>query len=291
MRTLRAPIALAALVALIASGGAAVGSSARSTPATYTVRRGDTLSAIAHRMHVDLATLTMLNRATVPDPDRIWPGQVLALRGSAPAPVVAAKAAAAAQPARQAPLSTAVVVITPKALTHVVRPGESLAVIAAQWHTTAAALAAANGLRVSSTLRVGTTLTLTSPPYLCPVQGKRSYIDSWGFPRTGHKHEGNDIMSPRGTPVVAPVGGVLEQRHGPVGGNAFYIHGDDGNTYYGAHLDAFTALAGPIARGQQIGIVGDTGDAKGGATHLHFEVHPGNGTPVDPYFTLKAWGC
>lgn len=250
----------------------------------YTVRVGDTMSAIASRLRVDLAGLVKANRAKVPNPDRIFPGQVLDLPGGP------AKAAAPAPP--PPPLSTAVVVIRPASITHVVRPGETLSAIAAQLHTTAGELAAANGITVKRILKVGQTLTLTGPPYLCPVQGPRNYIDSWGFPRAGGKrHEGNDVMAARGTPVVAPVGGVLELRRGGLGGNAFYLHGDDGQLYYGAHLDAFNAGAGPIARGQQIGLVGDTGDAKGGPTHLHFELHPNGGPAVDPYFTLKAWGC
>ena len=276
MRRLRALTALVALV-LTSSAG-------------YTVKAGDTMSSIASRLKVDLSGLVKANKAKVANANRIFPGQVLDVPGQIAA-TDGAKGATVARPA-QAPLSTAVVVISPIAVTHVVRPGENLSTIATQLRTTVAVLATANGLSTTRPLRVGQTLSLPAPPYLCPVQGARSYIDSWGFARSGGlKHEGNDIMAARGTPVVAPVGGVLDLRNGSKGGNAFYLHGNDGNTYYGAHLDGFSVGAGPVLRGQQVGIVGDTGDARGGATHLHFEIHPAGGGPVDPFFTLKAWGC
>jgi murein DD-endopeptidase MepM/ murein hydrolase activator NlpD len=121
------------------------------------------------------------------------------------------------------------------------------------------------------------------------VHGKTSFTDTWGAPRAGGSHKGTDVLAARGTPVVANLGGTLEPRKGPVGGIAYYLHADDGNTYYGAHLDALTAPAGRIEAGQQIGVVGDTGDAKGGVTHLHFELKPGGGDPVNSFWTLDKW--
>jgi murein DD-endopeptidase MepM/ murein hydrolase activator NlpD len=175
--------------------------------------------------------------------------------------------------------------------TYVVQKGDTVRVIANAYKVTVAALAQNNpGLNIDR-IEIGEVLHIPSAPvWLCPVNGPHSWRDDWGAFRsdTGF-HEGNDVLAARGTPVVAPVGGTLQLKQGTIGGNAFYLRGDDGNTYYGAHLDRYVRDSGRIEAGIQIGVVGDTGDAKGGATHLHFEFHPNNGAAVDPYFTLKAW--
>ena len=127
--------------------------------------------------------------------------------------------------------------------------------------------------------------------WLCPVQGTNSFIDSWMAPRAGGRwHQGVDIMSPRGTPVVLPVGGRVEFYTGGIGGLTFSLNGDDGNYYYGAHMDAYAGLApGWYPAGTLVGYVGETGDARGTAPHLHFEIHLGGyGNAVNPYPTTRA---
>jgi murein DD-endopeptidase MepM/ murein hydrolase activator NlpD len=95
------------------------------------------------------------------------------------------------------------------------------------------------------------------------------------------------MMAKRGTPVVAPVSGTVSQNVGSISGNQFRLVGSDGTLYVGAHLDKF-GKSGKVKAGAVIGYVGDTGDAKGGPTHLHFEIHPAGGSAVNPYLTLVA---
>ncbi|HET6835355.1 MAG TPA: M23 family metallopeptidase [Acidimicrobiales bacterium] len=100
-------------------------------------------------------------------------------------------------------------------------------------------------------------------------------------------HKGADMMSAHGTPTVAPVSGRVEHQTGGLGDMSWWVYGDDGNTYYGAHLSAYENVdAGHIERGTVIGYVGSTGNASGGSPHLHFEFHPGDGSAVSPYQRL-----
>jgi murein DD-endopeptidase MepM/ murein hydrolase activator NlpD len=94
-------------------------------------------------------------------------------------------------------------------------------------------------------------------------------------------------MSPRGTPVVAAQTGNAVQTPNSLGGNAMIVYADNGDYTYYAHLDSYGA-SGHVSAGTQIGTVGDTGNAAGGPTHLHFEYHPGGGSAVDPTPYLDA---
>lgn len=135
-----------------------------------------------------------------------------------------------------------------------------------------------------------TTVVVSGSGWLCPVAGPSTFIDSWGFARAGGRgHQGVDMMAPQGTPTVAPVGGTLKTRNGGIGGLSWRLEGDDGAWYYGAHLSAFGAPGGRVEAGTIIGYVGNTGDAAGGAPHLHFEYHPnGYGTAINPYPKVAA---
>lgn len=120
--------------------------------------------------------------------------------------------------------------------------------------------------------------------WVCPVQGPRAFSDDWGAPRPGgRRHQGNDILAPLGTPIVAPVSGRFEPTFDRDGGLTFRLYGADGNFYWGDHLSGHEGPARNVSAGEVIGYVGNTGDARGGPYHLHFEVHPGNGSPVNPY--------
>jgi murein DD-endopeptidase MepM/ murein hydrolase activator NlpD len=136
----------------------------------------------------------------------------------------------------------------------------------------------------------GGATVIGSGAWICPVQGPRAFSDDYGDARAGgRRHQGNDILAPRGTPVVAPVAGSASQHDNNLGGHAFYLHGVDGVTYYGAHLDSYTSNYGNVAAGTVLGYVGNTGDARNGPPHLHFEIHPGGGRDIDPYPTLRRY--
>jgi murein DD-endopeptidase MepM/ murein hydrolase activator NlpD len=126
--------------------------------------------------------------------------------------------------------------------------------------------------------------------WMCPVQGPRAFSNDWGQPRSGgRRHQGTDILSPRGTPIVANVGGSVSPHNSGLGGISYYLRGDDGNTYFGTHLDSLSGVSGRVAQGTVIGRVGNTGNARGGPPHLHFEIHPGGGGAVNPYPTLAKY--
>jgi peptidoglycan LD-endopeptidase LytH len=98
------------------------------------------------------------------------------------------------------------------------------------------------------------------------------------------------MMAARGVPTVAPVSGRVEHRGNSLGGLSWYLHGDNGHRYYGTHLSAYASVgAGHVSAGTVIGYVGDTGNAAGNP-HLHFEIHPNGGAPVNPYPTV-AQAC
>ncbi len=121
----------------------------------------------------------------------------------------------------------------------------------------------------------------------CPVQGPNSFSDTWGAPRSGGRyHMGVDIMAARGTPVVAVYdGSIYRFSTSSLGGITLYYQDNSGNIYYYAHLDGYAAGAAagvPMAAGELLGYVGNTGNAAWTASHLHWEFHPGGGDAVNP---------
>jgi murein DD-endopeptidase MepM/ murein hydrolase activator NlpD len=176
----------------------------------------------------------------------------------------------------------------------IVQPGDTLSKISARTGVPVATIVAANGLTSTSTVYAGGQLFLSSrntPPVTalvrCPVPGAR-FMNDWGFARsdTGF-HQGNDMMASRGAAIAAPVSGTVTQTVGTISGNQFRLVGSDGTLYVGAHLQKF-GKSGKVKAGDTIGYVGDTGDARGGPTHLHFEIHPAGGAAVNPYSALVA---
>ncbi len=131
----------------------------------------------------------------------------------------------------------------------------------------------------------------TIPDFICPVAGQVSFSNDWGNPRSGGRtHKGTDMFAAKGTPVVAVVDGTVRFSDGGLGGTAIWVRGNGASFYY-AHLDHRAEGLSPgayVTRGTVIGYVGNTGNAYGGADHLHFQLHPGHGSAVNPYPTLAA---
>ena len=127
----------------------------------------------------------------------------------------------------------------------------------------------------------------TSSDWVCPVETRTKFYDSWLERRSGgREHEGVDLVGLRHDPILAPVDGVVTQRWDTLGGRSFDLVAANGDYYFGTHMSRFGA-DGEVQAGEVIGYMGDGGNAKG--VHLHFEYHPGGKhNPVNPYPIVDA---
>ena len=122
-------------------------------------------------------------------------------------------------------------------------------------------------------------------PQVYPIRGPHEYWDGFGGERG---HQGVDIGSPCGTPLVAVQAARVRYRkyHGAAGNYVVLdLKGSTVDLAYMHLSEPSIARTGQrVAAGQLIGYVGDTGNASG--CHLHFEVWDGTwyggGAPIDP---------
>jgi biotin carboxyl carrier protein len=133
-----------------------------------------------------------------------------------------------------------------------------------------------------------------------PVAGAHDFggpENRYGAPRSGHIHEGQDIMTAEGTPDVAPLAGTITTTSYQAGGAGYYAveHTLVGFDFMFAHCQAATLAVSAgqaVAAGQTLCLAGQTGDAT--APHLHFEMWVGGwyaagGHTIDPLPYLQAW--
>lgn len=243
----------------------AVGSATVRSGSFHVVKRGDTVESIAAAYGVSASGIRSANGLVG---NTIYTGTRLFLDG----PGFIASGSAGSD-------------------SYVIKRGDRLGDIASAFGTSVSTLAEMNNLANPNHIRSGQTLVVPAGSnWVCPV-GKASFFNDWGFPRSGARyHEGNDLFTGRGTPVVAPVSGTVEFIVGSVGGKQFNLIGDDGARYLGSHMDSFAGSDRRVKAGETLGYVGTTGNAVGTSPHLHFGIYL-NGNAVNPYPTLLQFGC
>src|SRR5262245_36493591 len=127
--------------------------------------------------------------------------------------------------------------------------------------------------------------------YTLPVSGYHltARFNAGGGLWAGGRHTGLDFAAPAGTPVRAVGRGRIVDTGwaGAYGWRLIIRHPDGTKTWY-CHLATFLRTSGQVAVGQMVARVGSTGNVTG--PHLHLEVHPGGGGPVDPYSWLVTHG-
>ncbi|MEM1357738.1 MAG: peptidoglycan DD-metalloendopeptidase family protein [Bacteroidota bacterium] len=132
----------------------------------------------------------------------------------------------------------------------------------------------------------------TEPVLLFPVANKdeKAIQSFWGAPRDGgaRKHEGNDIFAPKGTKLLALTDGMITRvSNGGLGGKTVWLYDRERDLrYYYAHLDEQLVNKGQrVWRGDVVGTVGNTGNARTTPPHLHFGIYAN--AAIDPYPFLQ----
>ena len=137
---------------------------------------------------------------------------------------------------------------------------------------------------------------VTMHNYAFPLRGSHTFGDGFGAPRSGHTHQGQDIMASCGTTIVAARGGTVKKNaYQSAAGNYLVITSDGtGQDFVYMHMPHLSKKqeGQHVYTGQQIGKVGQTGDAT--ACHLHFEMwtSPGwysGGHAFDARPSLDRW--
>jgi murein DD-endopeptidase MepM/ murein hydrolase activator NlpD len=146
---------------------------------------------------------------------------------------------------------------------------------------------------------VPTPTQLAAAGAVFPVAGAHNFggpENRFGAPRNGYTHQGQDILTNEGTPIVAPLAGTISSTGYQAGGAGYYAveHTGSGFDFFFAHCIAGSLAVGSgdsASAGQELCRAGQTGDAT--APHLHFEMWVGGwrtsaGYPIDPLPYLQA---
>jgi murein DD-endopeptidase MepM/ murein hydrolase activator NlpD len=268
----------------------------------HLVLPGETLSALAQRYGMPLATLAKIN--DVEPPFKVYAGQMLAIppaarsRPAAPAPVVAARPAPPVPVVAQRPVRPTIVAtdLPPPAQA----PSQPLAQVAAVAEPAAAA-PAVDAVEVALTspppmtpaeVEATRKAALKAPPslsgdgFLWPVRGE--IASAFGAKPNGARNDGINIRAPEGTPVLAAENGVVVYAGDEIPGYGRMLlvsHAHGFTTAYAHNRDLLVAVGDVVDRGQRIATVGTTGNV--GTPQLHFELRDGK-DPIDPIAHLDS---
>lgn len=130
------------------------------------------------------------------------------------------------------------------------------------------------------------------------IGGRANWIDSWGFPRFGpglivRTHEGQDVFCEMGQEVLATEKGTVDFDDGGLGGKIARLHRSDGSYFYYAHLSDWNTRdfksGDKVEPGDVIAYCGNTGNAAGGAPHVHFGWYGADGDAKNPMRMLIKW--
>ncbi|MEO6252386.1 MAG: M23 family metallopeptidase [Ferruginibacter sp.] len=130
-----------------------------------------------------------------------------------------------------------------------------------------------------------------APALVYPVSGKSSKVGGFfgDYRNGGRSHKGMDIYAKKGTPVVAVCDGIITStKTEKLGGKTVRLRaaGKSWTAYY-AHLDKLGVSVGQrVKKGETIGTIGNTGNAKRRPSHLHFGIY-GGGRAVNPMPYVK----
>lgn len=126
--------------------------------------------------------------------------------------------------------------------------------------------------------------------WVLPIQGYRLTARFGDYGLWANYHTGLDFAAPTGTPLVAMANAVVSSvGYDGAYGNKTVLTLEDGTELWYCHQTSTTVSPGDVVRaGEVIGSVGSTGNVTG--PHLHLEVRPGAGDPVDPYAALQVHG-
>jgi murein DD-endopeptidase MepM/ murein hydrolase activator NlpD len=146
---------------------------------------------------------------------------------------------------------------------------------------------------------VPTPAQLAAAGAVFPLAGTHSFggpENRFGAPRNGYAHQGQDVLTSEGTPVLAPLAGTISSTSYQAGGAGYYAveHTESGFDFFFAHCMAGSlavSSGASVSAGQQLCSAGQTGDAT--TPHLHFEMWVGGwrtaaGYPIDPLPYLQA---